>query len=259
MDDFFYVLVKILAFLLGAIVGSFLNVVIHRLPRKKSIVRPASRCPKCGTFIEWYDNVPILSWLFLRGRCRRCGGSISIRYPLVELAAGIFAVLTVSVWGLTYAGLEALLFAWVSLALGVIDYKYHILPDPLTFPALMLGIILSFVGGITTPMDSAIGAVTGAAIPTFIIVAYKLLRGIEGMGWGDVKYLAAIGAVTGLEGCLWILIVGAVLGALAGIALLVTGRGGRKTELPFGTFLAAATILWLFAPPWLPITLFMAG
>lgn len=246
------------AFLVGTVVGSFLNVVIHRVPRRQSIIRPRSRCPRCGAAIRWYDNIPILSWIFLRARCRDCGEPISFRYPLVEAAAGLLAVATLWRWGLSAAAFEAVLFAWISLALGLIDLDHKLLPDVLTLPAIILGLALSFAGGIATPTESILGAAVGAAIPAFIIVAYKALRGIEGMGWGDVKYLAAIGAVAGLEGCLWILIAGAVLGALTGVGLILTGRGGGKTELPFGTFLAAATLLWLYAPPWLPTSLFMA-
>jgi leader peptidase (prepilin peptidase)/N-methyltransferase len=166
-------------------------------------------------------------------------------------------VATVTRWGLTVSGLEALLFAWISLALGLIDLDHKLLPDVLTLPTIGLGLGLSFAGGLATPLSSVLGAVVGAGIPAFIIVAYKALRGIEGMGWGDVKYLAAIGAVTGLEGCLWILIAGAILGALTGVALILAGRGGGKTELPFGTFLAAAVLLWLYAAPWLPAGLTM--
>ncbi len=246
------------AFAFGAIVGSFLNVVIHRVPRRQSIVRPGSRCPRCGAAIRWYDNIPILSWIVLRARCRSCGAPISTRYPMVEAAAGLLAVLTLWRWGLTAAGLEAVLFAWISLALGLIDLDHKLLPDVLTLPSILLGLGLAFAGGIATPLESFLGALTGAAIPAFIIIAYKALRGIEGMGWGDVKYLAAIGSVAGLEGCLWILIAGAVLGALTGIGLMAAGKGGAKTELPFGTFLAAATLLWLYAPTWLPTSLYMA-
>ncbi|HHQ48739.1 MAG TPA: prepilin peptidase [Acidobacteria bacterium] len=257
MADVPYPYLIAFAFAVGAVVGSFLNVVIHRVPRRLSIVRPGSHCPRCGAAIRWYDNVPIVSWLLLRARCRSCGAPISIRYPLVEAAAGLLAVATVVRWGLTLPGLEVILFAWTSLALGLIDLEHKLLPDVLTVPSILLGLALAFAGGIATPLESVLGAAVGAGIPAFIIVAYKALRGIEGMGWGDVKYLAAIGAVTGIEGCLWILIAGAVLGALTGVGLILAGRGGGKTELPFGTFLAAATLLWLYAPPWLPTSLTM--
>jgi leader peptidase (prepilin peptidase)/N-methyltransferase len=237
------------AFALGAVVGSFLNVLIYRVPRRLSIVSPGSACPSCGTAIRWFDNVPILSWLWLRGRCRRCGSRISVRYPLVELAAGCIGVLTILRYGVGVAGLEAALFAWVSLALALIDLEHQILPDVMTYPSIAAGLVFAYLGGITTLPDAVIGAVVGAVIPTLVIIIYKLWRGVEGMGWGDVKYLAAIGAVVGLFGCLWVLVLAAVLGALVGIGLIVSGRGSGRTALPFGTFLALAVIVWLYLPP----------
>jgi leader peptidase (prepilin peptidase)/N-methyltransferase len=236
------------AFVVGAVVGSFLNVVIYRVPRRLSIVRPGSACPACGSPIAWIDNLPILSWLLLRGRCRSCAAPISVRYPLVEGAAGALAAVAVSLYGLTPVAVEVAVFAWLSLALALIDLEHQILPDVMTYPAIAFGLVFSWFGGLTSFVDSVAGAVVGAALPMTVIVVYKLLRGIEGMGWGDVKYLAAIGAVVGLQGCLMVLVVAAVLGALVGGALIVTGRGSGKTALPFGTFLAVAVIFWLYMP-----------
>jgi leader peptidase (prepilin peptidase)/N-methyltransferase len=236
------------AFVLGAVVGSFLNVVIHRVPRRRSIVRPASACPACGAAIAWYDNLPIVSWIVLRGRCRSCGGRIALRYPLVEAAAGVLAVLGVTSYGLEPVTVEVVVFAWASLALGLIDLEHQILPDVMTYPAIAFGLAFSFFGGLVPFADSVAGAVVGAALPTAVILLYKWLRGVEGMGWGDVKYLAAIGAVVGLHGCLMVLVVAAVMGAAVGIGLIVLGRGSGRTALPFGSFLAAAVILWLYLP-----------
>jgi leader peptidase (prepilin peptidase)/N-methyltransferase len=235
-------------FVIGAIVGSFLNVVIYRVPLRRSIVSPGSACPGCGTPIRWYDNVPILAWIWLRARCRDCGVRISVRYPLVEAAAAVVAVLAVRAWGVSVAGIEALLFSWICLALALIDYDHQILPDVITYPTIVLGLATSAFGGLTWWLDSAVGALVGAALPAAVIVLYKLVRGIEGMGWGDVKFLAGIGAVVGLTGCLWILVVAAILGALVGAGLMVLGRGDSQTALPFGTFLAAATLLFLYLP-----------
>jgi leader peptidase (prepilin peptidase)/N-methyltransferase len=214
------VMVYAFAFAWGAVVGSFLNVLVYRLPREISVVKtPPSSCPACSTPIRWFDNIPLISWIILRGRCRRCQAPISIRYPLVELTAGLLAVAAVARWGLSVTGLEVLTFAWVSLALGLVDLDYQILPNVLTYPS------------------------------------NKLWRGIEGMGWGDVKYLAAIGAVVGLRGVVGILVVASILGALVGLALIASGRGSGKTALPFGTFLALAVILWLYAPAsWLALS-----
>ena len=236
------------AFVIGAVVGSFLNVVIYRVPRRRSLISPGSACPACGTPIRWYDNIPLLSWVVLRGRCRSCHARISIRYPSVELAAAVLAAYGVARYGLSVAGFEAVVFAWASLALGLIDLEHQILPDVITYPCIGFGLACSWAGGITTLPNALAGAAVGAALPTLVIVIYRLWRGVEGMGWGDVKYLAAIGSVVGLRHCLWVLMIAATLGALVGLALIATGRGSRRTALPFGTFLALAVILWLYLP-----------
>lgn len=249
MDVFPQPLVMVYVFVLGTIVGSFLNVLIYRLPREVSIVlTPPSSCPACATPIRWYDNVPVISWLVLRGRCRACRAPISLRYPQVELAAGGLAALAFARWGLSLTGFEVVVFAWVSLALGLIDLDFQILPNTLTYPAIVFGLICSWLGGYTWWLDSAVGALVGALLPILVIVLYKLWRGVEGMGWGDVKYLAAIGSVVGLRGCVGVLVVASILGATVGLGLILSGRGSGKTALPFGTFLALAVILWLYAP-----------
>ena len=258
MDVFAQPLVMFYAFAFawGAVVGSFLNVLIYRLPREISVVKtPPSSCPACSTPIRWFDNIPLISWVFLRGRCRHCKESISIRYPLVELTAGLLAVTAVARWGLSVTGLEVLIFSWVSLALGLIDLDHQILPNVLTYPSIVFGLLFSWLGGYTWWLDALVGALVGALLPTVVIIVYKLWRGIEGMGWGDVKYLAAIGAVVGLRGVVGILVVASILGALVGLALIASGRGSGKTALPFGTFLALAVILWLYAPAsWLALS-----
>jgi leader peptidase (prepilin peptidase)/N-methyltransferase len=241
-------LIVLYAFGLGSVVGSFLNVLIYRVPRRISIVRPGSACPACDAAIRWYDNIPILSWLLLRARCRRCGARISIRYPAVEAAAGLIAVLTVGHYGLGLVAVEVVVFAWISLALGLIDLEHQILPDVMTYPLIVIGLVCSALGGLVSLPEAALGAVVGAALPALVIVIYKLWRGVEGMGWGDVKYLAAIGAVVGVHACLWVLVLAAVVGAVVGLVLILMGRGSGKTALPFGTFLALAAIVWLYLP-----------
>ena len=258
MDVFSQPLVMIyaFAFVWGAVVGSFLNVLVYRLPREISVVKtPPSSCPACSTPIKWFDNIPLVSWVILGGRCRYCTESISVRYPLVELTAGLLAVATVARWGLSVTGLEVLIFAWVSLALGLIDFDYQILPNVLTYPSIVFGLLFSFLGGYTWWLDALVGALVGALLPTLVIIVYKLWRGIEGMGWGDVKYLAAIGAVVGLRGVVGILVVASILGALVGLALIASGRGSGTTALPVGTFLALAVILGRYAPAsWLALS-----
>lgn len=251
MDVFAEQLVTVygFVFIVGAVVGSFLNVLIYRLPREISVVHtPPSSCPGCSTPIRWYDNVPLLSWIVLRGRCRQCQTPISIRYPLVELTAGVLAVAALMRWGFTVTGFEVVIFAWISLALGLIDLDFQILPNRLTYPSIVFGLVCSWFGGYTWWLDSLIGALLGALLPTLVIVIYKLWRGIEGMGWGDVKYLAAIGSVVGTRGVVGVLIVASVVGALVGLGLIAAGRGSGKTALPFGTFLALAVVFWLYAP-----------
>lgn len=241
----------------GAIFGSFFNVVIYRVPLRRSIVTPGSACPACGAPIRWYDNVPVLSWLLLRARCRDCHAPISVRYPLVEAAAAAIAVGVYLRWGVTVAGIEVLVVAWASLVLGLIDYDHQILPDVITYPLIAFGLIMATAGGLTWWLDAVVGAAFGALLPIAVIVIYKLIRGQEGMGWGDVKYLAGIGAAVGLAGCVWVLVVGAMLGAAVGVVMMVVGRGTAKTALPFGTFLALALGLYFALPPawrlWPPV------
>ncbi len=242
------VLVNAYIFAIGAIVGSFLNVVIYRLPRHQSIVRPRSACPSCGTPIRWYDNVPILSWLLLLARCRSCRAAISIRYPLVEALAATLGLLAYLRYGLSLPALAVAVFAWITIALGLIDLEHQLLPDVITYPSIVFGLVVSWFGGIVDFRQSVAGAAFGALVLITVIYAYRWLRGEEGMGWGDVKYLAAIGAVMGLHRCVWVLMVSSVVGALFGGALILLGRGSGKTALPFGTFLAVAVLLLLFIP-----------
>ena len=236
------------AFLVGAVIGSFLNVVIHRVPRRLSIVRPGSACPGCSQAIRWYDNIPMISWLILRARCRSCGQPISMRDPLVEVAAALMAAAAVHRWGLSVLSIEVVVFSWVSLALALIDLEHQLLPDVMTYPSIAFGLVASWLGGFTTILYSVLGAVVGALLPITVILLYRWLRGEEGMGWGDVKYLAAIGAVVGVRDCVWVLVMAAVAGALVGGVLWASGRGSGKTALPFGTFLAASVIAWLYLP-----------
>jgi len=231
----------------GLVFGSFLNVVVHRLPRGMSLVRPGSHCPKCGAPVRWFDNIPVLSYLLLGGRCRACRATISLRYPLVELAAGVIAAAVVARFGLTLQGLEAMLLVMLLLPLALIDLEHHLLPDVLTLPGIVLGLAGSAAGGFVPLLNSVIGALVGAAVPYVVIVVYRRLRGVEGMGLGDVKLLAMIGAFLGWRGVLLTLGLAATAGALLGLTLIALGRGRRDTELPFGTFLAGAATIVLFA------------
>jgi leader peptidase (prepilin peptidase)/N-methyltransferase len=249
------------------VIGSFLNVVIHRLPREQSLLRPRSSCPACGAAIAWFDNVPVVSYLMLGGRCRHCHASISPRYPLVELAAAGLLVAVVARFGLTVAGFAAALLVLLLLALALIDLEHHLLLDFLTLPGLAVALLLAPLGGsLVGPLggtvlrsagpapsalaSSLLGAAVGALVPYLVIVAYRLIRGGEGMGLGDVKFLAMIGAFLGWKGVLLTIGLGSVVGAAVGLGLIAAGRGRRDTELPFGTFLAVGAMLtlWVGAP-----------
>jgi leader peptidase (prepilin peptidase) / N-methyltransferase len=225
----------------GLCIGSFLNVVIHRLPLGQSVVSPRSRCPKCGYSLQWYDNIPVLSWLMLRGRCRSCGAGVSIQYPLVELITGALFVLVV--WMTPPGPLVATRLLLVSslVALFAIDLEHQILPNVITLPGIAIGLLLSLIA---PPgwKDALIGAALGGGILYAIAGAYYLWRREEGMGMGDVKMLAMIGAFLGWKAVLVTLVLASFAGALIGVLLMAAQRGNMKFALPFGTFLALGAV-----------------
>jgi leader peptidase (prepilin peptidase)/N-methyltransferase len=221
----------------GLIVGSFLNVCIYRLPLKQSIVWPASRCAKCQRELSWYENVPVVAWLVLGGRCRTCHERISAMYPIVELVTGALFVGAYLLYGATPLGFVRIAFGCAMIVLFVIDLQHRILPNVITVTGVPIGFALSLF---LPPgwRESLIGLVLGGGVLYVIGEAYYRLRGIDGLGMGDVKMLAMIGAFLGWRLTLVTLIFASFSGALAGVALLASGRGGMKAALPFGTFLA---------------------
>jgi leader peptidase (prepilin peptidase)/N-methyltransferase len=249
------VLFALYAFALGAIIGSFLNVVIHRYPREESIVFPASRCPSCGNRIRPWDNVPIVSWMLLLGRCRSCRGPIALRYPLVELANGL---LWLAAWlhlGLSPAALLLAVLASITLVLIFIDAEIQILPDVLDLPGIALGLILGALhAGLQAPqlvlasslIDSALGAAFGAGLLLAVGLAYRLARKVEGMGLGDVKMMAMIGATCGWAAVLPIVFLASVSGAIIGVGIAMRSRKGLQFALPFGVFLGLAFLSVIF-------------
>ncbi|MDP9361496.1 MAG: prepilin peptidase [Acidobacteriota bacterium] len=246
------------AFAVGAIIGSFLNVVIHRYPREESIVFPGSHCPHCNAAIRWYDNIPIVSFVVLRGRCRACGAGIAWRYPLVELANALFYLATFLRTGPTVAFVFVAAMISMTIALIYIDADIQILPDIIDVPGLALGLGAGALGiGILHPrlmlaeslLDSVFGALLGAAIPLGIIGAYWLVRHTEGMGLGDVKMLAMIGAVTGWRAVPGVLLLASVIGALIGLPAAMRSGRGMRVALPFGLFLGIAFLAVLFFGP----------
>ena len=235
------------AALIGLVVGSFLNAVIHRVPRGQSLVRPGSRCPWCGSPIRVRDNLPLLSFLLLRGRCRQCSAPIAWRYPLVELVTAAAFVVCAERFGPRLEAAAAATFLAFLLALAVIDVEHFLLPDSLTFPGMAAGLALQpWIPGVTL-LEAIAGVLVGAGLLFLIAEGWAWMRQEEGMGLGDAKLLAMVGAFLGWKGVLITLFLACLTGSLVGIALLVTARGGAKTRLPFGAFLAlgaAATLFW---------------
>ena len=240
----------VVAGLFGLIVGSFLNVVVHRLPRGESLVSPRSRCPSCGAPIAAWDNVPVLSWLILRGRCRACRAPIGVRYPAIELADGVLWALVFRFapsWGDLASGA---LLASACLALMAIDYDHQILPDVITLPGIAAGLALSFASVQRTPLSALVGAAAGAGGLFLVAFTYEKIAGQEGMGLGDVKMLGMIGAFLGPAGVLVTILAASVSGSVVGVVLILTKGGDGKTRLPFGVFLAIGAIgAWFLADP----------
>ncbi len=257
-----------LATLIGLFVGSFLNVVIHRLPimmerewqsqaaelRGESVpdadrfnlAVPRSRCPHCGHQITLLENIPVISFMLLRGRCSHCGAGISARYPSVELLSGLLCAAAAWHFGPTIQLPLAMLFIWVMLALTFIDLDTQLLPDSLTLPLLWAGLLANLNGTFTDLPSAVVGAAAGYLILWSIYWLFRLLTGKEGMGYGDFKLLAAIGAWLGWQMLPLTIVLSSVVGAVVGIGLIVVARHGRNTPIPFGPYLAAAGLLALF-------------
>jgi leader peptidase (prepilin peptidase)/N-methyltransferase len=227
---------------LGLLVGSFLNVCIHRVPRKESIVSPGSRCPECGYALRWFDNVPVVSYAVLGGRCRRCRTGISMRYPFVEMVTAAVSIGHYLALGPDIVLVPRLLFASALIVLFAIDLEHRLLPNVITLPGIVVGFAFSLLVP-PGPLSSAIGILVGGGALWLIGEAYYRYSGQEGMGGGDVKMLAMIGAFLGWELTLVTLVLSSVLGSVTGIAVLASGRGGMKYALPYGTFLAVGALV----------------
>jgi leader peptidase (prepilin peptidase) / N-methyltransferase len=230
----------------GLVIGSYLNVVVYRLPLGLSTVYPRSRCTGCGTLIRARDNVPVLSFLLLRGRCRTCGTSISWRYPLVEAATGALFAACLLRFGLTLEALAAIVFSCLMLVLALIDYDHMILPDRITLPGIAVGIATQLAAPLAGLVPAVLGALLGAGILLAVWALWLVVRREEGMGLGDVKMLALVGAFLGWTGVLVTLFFGALAGSVVGLALMRWGSLDMRSKLPFGVFLALGGVVALF-------------
>ena len=236
-------------FIVGLCIGSFLNVCIYRIPLQGSIVTPGSKCPRCDTPIAFYDNIPLLSFLLLRGRCRKCKSPIGFRYPLVELLTGLLTVLVFAVFGPTPEGFIYFLLVTVLIAVTFIDIDHRIIPDRITLPGIPFFFLAAFFLPRFTVTDSLLGILAGGGSLYLVAWGYHLLTGQEGMGGGDIKLLAMIGAVIGWQGVLFTIFAGSLLGCIAGFSLMIKNRKGMKLAVPFGPFLSMGAIIYVFFGP----------
>ena len=257
----------LVAALFGLLVGSFLNVVIHRIPKmmqresdnyvaqesgkepphtdRYNLMVPRSACPHCGHLITALENIPVISWLALRGKCRKCKAPISARYPAVELLTGVLAGVLVWTFGSGLAGLATLLFLFLLVSMTFIDIDTQLLPDDLTYPLLWAGLLVNLHGTFVPLQDAVVGAAAGYLVLWSVYWLFKLVTGKEGMGYGDFKLLAALGAWPGWQMLPTIILLSSVVGAIVGISLIVFAKRGRDKPIPFGPYLAAAGLIAL--------------
>ena len=236
----------ITAFIFGICIGSFLNVCIFRLPAGKSIVHPPSSCPGCNAAIRFYDNIPVLSWFILRGQCRNCHTPIAFRYIMVELLGGFMAVCVYLRFGPSVQGIIYFSFIAALLVITFIDIDYHIIPDVISLPGILLGFAASFFIPTLNWMDSLIGIMAGGGSLYAVAWGYERISGKEGMGGGDIKLLAMIGAFIGWQGVLLTIFMGSAIGTLVGLIDMRVKKKDMKMRIPFGPFLALGAIIHLF-------------
>lgn len=234
-------------FAVGACVGSFLNVCIHRIPRGKSIVFPGSFCPGCGHSVPFYLNIPILSYFMLKGRCNHCHAAFSIRYPVVETLSAFFAVAAFLSFGPTAQGLLWFVFISTLTVISFIDYDFQIIPDMISLPGTLIFAAASVAVGYHSWHAALTGILAGGGSLYLVAAAYHFIRKEEGMGGGDIKLLAMIGAATGWQGVLFTLFAGSCAGTLAGTGVMIISRSmNPKLKIPFGPYLSMGALLYLF-------------
>ena len=240
----------IFAFIFGLTIGSFLNVCIYRIPIKKSIVTPPSGCPACGNRIKFYDNIPVLSYLILRGRCRHCGAAISMLYPTVELATGLISMALFIRFNLFNHHFPQyfvyLIFISALVCISFIDLEHQIIPDVISIPGIISGFVISFLLPHITWVDSIAGIIAGGGILYLVALLFEVLMKKEGMGGGDIKLLAMIGAWLGWKAIPFVILASSLTGSIIGGIALLLSRKGLRTKIPFGPFLAFGAILYIF-------------
>lgn len=266
-----YLILYIFSFILGSVVGSFLNVCIYRLPREESVVTPPSHCTACGSRIRFYQNVPIISYVFLGGKCSECGSRIPTRYPVVEILTGILFLAAFRTFGFTLETLFYLILICSLIVITFIDLEYMIIPNIITIPGIIVGLLynslitdwqtsrnllgdfsfsLENIFGVLNEvpfLDSVFGIIIGGGVLFLIAFLYVLIRKREGMGMGDVKLLAMIGAFLGWKGVIFVMLVSSLIGTVVGLSVIAYKKGDLKYALPFGPFLSLAAVIYLFA------------
>ncbi len=235
-----------IVFVFGAVAGSFLNVCIHRLPLGVSIVSPPSRCPRCQRRIPFYYNIPIISYIVLLGRCAYCRAPLSLQYPLVEAMAGLFSVMLMRRSGLSPELFVHFVFAGALIVVTFIDLEHQIIPDVISLPGIAVGLAASFFLEPPGVLGSVIGVLLGGGALFMIAAAYRFVTGAEGMGGGDIKLLAMIGAFLGWKGVLLTVLLSSFAGAITGVVLIYVFGKGTKHAIPFGPFLALGALIHLF-------------
>lgn len=234
-----------IVFVFGLMWGSFANVVILRLPKGESVVRPRSRCPGCSSAIKWYDNIPIISWLLLRGKCRQCKTPISARYPLVEFLSGLIFALIYLKYGQSWVTLDYIVFGWSLLVVSFIDFDHMILPDVFTLSGIVIGLAGAAINPERSFLNALAGMLMGGGFLWLIAYLYLLFRKEEGMGGGDIKLLAWMGAVLGWTSIPFIILGSSIVGSVVGLVLASRSGAGLKSTIPFGPYLALAALVYM--------------
>jgi leader peptidase (prepilin peptidase)/N-methyltransferase len=238
--------VNLVAFIFGACIGSFLNVCIYRIPAGLSIVHPGSSCPNCKTMIPFYDNIPILSYLLLKGKCRHCNIPISLRYPFVELLGGLSALACIVAFGPTMHAFVIFIFITTLIVVTFIDVDHRIIPDIITLPGIPIFFLFALAIPTVTWQESTIGILAGGGSLLAVAWLYHLITGREGMGGGDIKLLAMIGAMLGWKGILFTIFAASAIGTVVGLLTMIKSSKGMRLAIPFGPFLAMGAIVYVF-------------